>query len=88
MIGNNTPCRIASIGRIIIKLFDESVGTLDVVRYVPDLKKNIISLSTLDLKGYKFISERGVLKVCRGALKVLQRPRSHNRMSCKVLQNL
>lgn len=46
-------------------MFDGMVTTLDEVRHVPDLKRNLISLGTLDSKGYKHSGEGEVLKVCK-----------------------
>lgn len=43
------------------------VGTLDVARHASNLKRNFISLSTLDMKMYKYIVESRVLKVSKGA---------------------
>lgn len=40
---NNTFCRIVGIGRAKIKMFDRIVTTLDVVRHVPNLKRNLSS---------------------------------------------
>ena len=53
LMGNNSSCKVAGIGAIKIKMFDEIVKTLSDVKHVSDLKRNLISLSTLDLKGYK-----------------------------------
>ena len=50
-MGYNSSCRIAGIGAVRIKMFDGVVRTLDDVRHVPDMKRNLISLSTLDSKG-------------------------------------
>lgn len=54
---NNIPCRVAGISWVRINMFDEMVRTLDVVRYILDLKRNLISFSTLDSKGYKYTFE-------------------------------
>ncbi|KAH1032461.1 hypothetical protein J1N35_044635 [Gossypium stocksii] len=40
--------------------------------YVPDLQKNLISLSILDLKGCRINIESSVIKVSRGALVLLK----------------
>ena len=40
-----------------IKMYDGVVRTLTKVRHVLDLKKNLISLSTLDVKGYQYLGE-------------------------------
>ncbi|KAF3665063.1 Beta-glucosidase 13 [Capsicum annuum] len=65
LIENNTPCKITGIRKIRIKMFDGVVRTLGDVRYVPDLKRNLISLSTLDSNSYRCIGEGGVLKVTK-----------------------
>lgn len=51
VIDNNELCRVAGIGRVRLKLVDGTCRTLDHVRHTSDLKKNLISLSTLDSKG-------------------------------------
>ena len=67
-MGNNASCKVAGIGIVHIKMFDGVVRTLGDVKHVLDLKRNLISLSTLDTKGYKYTSEGGVLKISKGAL--------------------
>ena len=41
------------------------------IAHVPDLKRNLISLSTLDAKD-KYTSEGGVLKISEGALVMMK----------------
>ena len=53
-------------------MHDGVVRTLVEVRHVSHLKKNLISLSTLDAIGYRYSSEGGVLKVSKGTLVVLK----------------
>lgn len=48
---SNTSCKIAEIGTIKIKMFDRAIKTLTDVRHILELKRNLISLSTFDLKG-------------------------------------
>ena len=64
-MGNNASCKIASIGTIQIKMFDGVIHIHGDVMHVLDLKRNLISLCTLDSKGYKYTSEGGVMK-CSG----------------------
>ena len=71
-MGNNAPRKIVGIGTVRIKMFDGVVRTLGDVRHVPDLKKNLISLSTLDAKRYKYTGEGGVVKVSKGALVMMK----------------
>jgi hypothetical protein len=42
--------------------------TLTDVRHIPGMARNLISLSTLDVDGYKHSGSRGVLKVSKGSL--------------------
>ena len=72
VMGNGTPCKVQGIGNVQIHTFDGTIRTFGNVRHVPNLKRNLISLSTLDSKGYKFFSEHGVLKFLKGALVVLK----------------
>ena len=69
---NNIPYKIVGIGTIRIKMFDGVVRTLGDVRYVPDLKRNLISLSTLGSNGYRYTGEGGVSKVTKGAIIVMK----------------
>ena len=46
------------------------------VRYVPNLKKNLISLGTLKSQGYKFWSDNNVIKVAKGALVIMKGARN------------
>ena len=72
LIGNNASCKVAGIRTIRIRMFDGVVRTLSDIKHVPNLKRNFISLSTLDAKGYKYTSEGGVLKMSKGALVVMK----------------
>ena len=53
-------------------MFDGIASMLVDVKHVPDLKRNLISLSTLDSKGYKCTGEGGTLKVSKGVLVVMK----------------
>ena len=68
----DAPCKIVGVGTIRIKMFDRIVRTLGNVKHIPNLKMNLISLSTLDSKGYKYTGEDGALKVRKCALIVMK----------------
>ncbi|KAG8491577.1 hypothetical protein CXB51_014857 [Gossypium anomalum] len=72
LMGNNVSCKIAGVGIIKVKMFDGVVRTLSDVRHVPELKRNLISLSTLDSKGYIYTAESTVLKISKGSLVVMK----------------
>lgn len=62
LIGNDNPCKVVWIGNIKIKMFDDAIRTLYDVRHIPNLRKNLISLGTLDRIGFSFKSEGGSTK--------------------------
>ncbi|KAH0746482.1 hypothetical protein KY285_008139 [Solanum tuberosum] len=80
LMGNNATCKIVGIGSVHVRYHDGIVRTIIEVRHVPvdtgvtspDLKKNLISLGTLDKQGYKYMSERGTMKVTKGSLVMLK----------------
>ncbi|KAK2973983.1 hypothetical protein RJ640_013544 [Escallonia rubra] len=68
LMGNDAVCKVMGIGNIKIKMFDRIVRTLGDVRYIPDLKKNLISLGTLDSIYCSISIKCGVMKVSEGAM--------------------
>ena len=72
LMGNNASCKVAGIGIVRIKMFDRVIHTLGDVKHVLDLKRNFISLSTLDAKGYKYTGKGEVMKISKGALVVMK----------------
>ena len=54
LMGDDSACKVAGIGSIQIKMFDGAIRTLTDVRFIPNMKRNLISLSALDDKGYKY----------------------------------
>jgi len=68
LMENSIPCKTIGIGSIKIRMHDDIVRTLSNIRHVPDLKKKIISLGTLDSNGYKFSVEGGVLRISKGSV--------------------
>jgi len=67
-MGDNNPNEIVGIGSVRIRTHDGMVRTLDKVRHIPTMARNLISLSTLDDEGYKYAGSRRVLKVLKGSL--------------------
>lgn len=63
LLGNNQTCKIRGIGSVLLRVDDGSVKMLSDVRYIPQVKRNLISLGTLEKKGYTFTSENGEMKV-------------------------
>ncbi|GJU96176.1 retrovirus-related pol polyprotein from transposon TNT 1-94 [Tanacetum coccineum] len=50
-MGNHSICPVIGKGNIQVKMHDGVVRTITGVRHVPDLKRNLISLSTLEANG-------------------------------------
>ncbi|KAG8502380.1 hypothetical protein CXB51_000443 [Gossypium anomalum] len=74
-MGNDSSSKVIGIGTVKIKMHDGTIRTLSDVRYVPDLRKNLISLSILDLKRCKINIESSGIKVF-GALVLLKGKRT------------
>ena len=71
-MGNDASCRVFGMGNIRVKMFDGVIRTLCDVRHVSDLRKNMISLGTLDSNGFNYKSVNGVMKVSKGVLTVMK----------------
>ncbi|KAH9803321.1 hypothetical protein KPL71_001718 [Citrus sinensis] len=78
VMGNDKPCRTIGIGTIRLKMFDGMVRELKEVRFVPEIKKNLISVGALEAKGYKVTIEDGTMKFTHGVMVILQGVRRHN----------
>ncbi|XP_019240442.1 PREDICTED: uncharacterized protein LOC109220424 [Nicotiana attenuata] len=77
---DNNPLTSYGIGSIRLRNHDGMIRTLTDVRYVPGLKKNLISVGALESKGFKIIAENGVMRVCSGALVVMKANWKNNNM--------
>ena len=65
-MGDDRPCNMEGIGTVHVKMFDGMVRELKGVRYVPELKRNLISVGALEVLGHGVSSRDGVLKMTRG----------------------
>ena len=77
VMGNDHKCRIAGIGTITIRNSDGTLKTLEQVRHIPDLKRNLISLGTLDDEGYEYRSGKGTMRITKGSLLVMKGIKRH-----------
>ncbi|XP_038902392.1 uncharacterized protein LOC120089034 [Benincasa hispida] len=73
LLGNNGACDVKGIGSVRIATCDGMIEILTNVRYVLELKQNLISLGKLDRAGYSYKSENEVLKVIKDSLVKLKR---------------
>lgn len=67
-MGNGNSCNILGIGSIHLKNQDGSTKVLTYVRYVSDVKKNLIPLGLLESKGFTVSMQAAELKVISGTL--------------------
>ena len=72
LMGNDASYKTTGVGTVRIKMWDGIVRMLVDVKHVPYLKRNLILLSTLDSKGYKYTREGGALRVSKVALIVMK----------------
>ncbi|CAL8118972.1 unnamed protein product [Prunus armeniaca] len=72
LMGDDSSCPVKGISTVRIRMFDGMIRVLGNVRYVPRLRKNLISLGTLDEAGYGYESKKGRLRVAKGSLVVMR----------------
>ena len=72
LMGNNQSYNITGIESIKFKMWDETFRTLDNVRQVPNLRRNLIFLGMLDSSGESYKSEKGILRVMKGSIVILK----------------
>ena len=63
---------------VLIKMFDGMVRELKEVRYVPQLKKNLISVAALEVLGLEVFIRDGILKMTRDSMGFLKSVRRIN----------
>ncbi|GJW86312.1 retrotransposon protein, putative, ty1-copia subclass [Tanacetum coccineum] len=75
---DETPLATYGIGSVRLQNEDGTIVTLKGVRYSPKLKKNLISVGTLESKGFKVKAKDGVMKIISGVLVVMKGIRKIN----------
>ena len=75
LLGNNLTCKVAGIGSVSIKIYNGKVISLEQVRYVPELKRNLISLGMTDQLGCIIKSENGELQIIRNGIVIMKSSR-------------
>ena len=69
---NNKPYQVKGIGSIRIRMHNGVEKVLSNVRFIPELKRNLISLRALHELGYVIKLEASLVKVMRGSLLVMK----------------
>uniref|UniRef100_A0A803LL22 Retrovirus-related Pol polyprotein from transposon TNT 1-94-like beta-barrel domain-containing protein n=1 Tax=Chenopodium quinoa TaxID=63459 RepID=A0A803LL22_CHEQI len=69
-LADDEPLEILGKGDVMIKTSSGSSWKLEDVRYIPKLRKNLISVGQLDSSGYRTMFGEGTWKVSKGAMVV------------------
>ena len=77
MMWNNAVCKIMGIGNINLKLHDGTIKELKQVRYVPELKRNMIFLGMLDQMRCSVRIELGELMIVKDSQVVMKGSRNN-----------
>ena len=77
-MGDDHPRNVEGMSTICIKMVDGIVRELKEVRYVPQLKKNLISIGALEALGLEISIRDGVLKMIKGSMGVMKGVRRDN----------
>jgi len=76
--GDGPTCCIEGICTVCVKLFDGIIRELKDVKYISSMKKNLVSVGVLKVKGMKGTLGEGILKMSSGSLVVLKSIRCKN----------
>jgi len=77
-MGNDRLCNMEGIGTVQIKMFDGMIRELKKMRYVSQLKRNLILVGALKTLGLEVSIKDGVLKITKGSMVVLKGVRQNN----------
>ncbi|KAE8671264.1 Detected protein of unknown function [Hibiscus syriacus] len=69
---NDHALEIVGVGTIKLKMYDGTIKVVRDVRHVKGLKKNLLSYGLLDNNASKIETQKGIMKVFRGALVVMK----------------
>ena len=71
-MGDDHPCNIKGMGTVCIKMDDGTVQELKEIRYVPQLKRNLISIGALKTLDLVVSIRDGVLKMTKDSMMVMK----------------
>jgi len=71
-MGDDHLCNMEGIWTVQINMFDGMIRELKEVRYIPQLKRNLISVGALETLGIEVSIEDEVLKMTKGSMVVLK----------------
>ena len=65
-------CKVVGIKTVSLRMFDGVVRELTQVMFVPELKRNLISIGMLNQTSYVIKVEKEVLKVIKGSIVIMK----------------
>ena len=71
-LGNNSACNIDGLGTIHLSLDNGQELVLKDVRYVPGIKKSLLSVGQMDLHGYTALFGGGLWKLKKGSMVIVK----------------
>ena len=63
LLGNNHISKIRGVGKVKLRLQDGSIKILTEVRFIPEVKRNLISLGVREKKGFNILMSQGKILV-------------------------
>ena len=78
LLGNDQECRVIGVGSVRLKMADGSARVFSEVRFIPHIKRNLISLGVLEKKGCSFVSSNGLMKVIKDSKVVMTATRKQS----------
>ncbi|GKD06161.1 hypothetical protein Tco_1181135 [Tanacetum coccineum] len=80
LLGDGRECRVRGTGKVQVQMRDGYMFVLDqsIPQYVPELRRNLISLGTLEKDGFTVKMQSSKIKVKKGSLMVLSGTRRSN----------
>lgn len=79
-LGDESRCDVMGVGMVKIKIFDGMVHTLGGVVCVPNMQKNIISLSRLNSTECRYLATGETMKITRGCLVLMNGERCQDEL--------
>ena len=86
-LGDDKPCKIFGMGKVIVKQQNGNQWILKEVRHVPDLKKNLISTGQLGSEGCVKTFTDKFWKVTKGALVIAKGEKVGTLYLCNGISN-
>jgi hypothetical protein len=71
-LADGSTLSVAGVGTVRFRMWDGVIRTVTGVRYVPGIRRGIVSLSELDSHGYELRIRDGYMDVLRGDMAVIR----------------